>query len=206
MVSARRPPKIIALMGTPSGLLTSGASIGLLIMGAAKRLFGCATLSFESGVQRFPRQSRQSAGGGPSLPSHQTSLSGVRPTFVKMVSRAMEAIAFGLDLEFVPGTTPKYPDSGLIAYRRPPAPGFIQAISSPTVHTFHPLKCAGGTSMAKLVLPHALGKAAATKVFSPVGDSTPRMSMCSASQPSLRPRYDPMRSARHFFPKRTLPP
>src|SRR5690242_18916606 len=123
MVSARRPPKMMALIGTPLGSFTSGASIGLPAMGAAKRLLGCATFSFDCGVQRFPRQSRHSAGGSPSLPSHHTSPSGVRPTFVKMVSRDMAAMALGLDLEFVPGTTPKYPDSGLIAQSRPSGPG-----------------------------------------------------------------------------------
>jgi hypothetical protein len=51
-----------------------------------------------------------------------------------------------------------------MAYSFPSAPALIQAMSSPTVVTFQPssLKAVGGTSMAKLVLPHALGKAAAT--------------------------------------------
>jgi hypothetical protein len=35
-------------------------------------------------------------------------------------------------------------------------------MSSPTVVTFQPSKAAGGMSMAKLVLPQALGNAAAT--------------------------------------------
>jgi hypothetical protein len=41
-------------------------------------------------------------------------------------------------------------------------------MSSPTVVTFQPLNAGGGISMAKLVLPQALGKAAATYVFSPL--------------------------------------
>jgi hypothetical protein len=49
-----------------------------------------------------------------------------------------------------------------MAYRRPSAPGLIQAMSSPMVVTFQPSKPAGGISIAKLVLPQALGKAAAT--------------------------------------------
>ncbi len=49
-----------------------------------------------------------------------------------------------------------------MAYSRPSAPGLIQAMSSPTVVTFQPSKPSGGISMAKLVLPQALGKAAAT--------------------------------------------
>ena len=61
-------------------------------------------------------------------------------------------------------------------------------MSSPTVQIFQPLKRLGGIIMAKFVLPHALGNAAATYVISPSGDSTPRISMCSASQPSFLPR------------------
>src|SRR5487761_2045374 len=107
MVSARRPPKMMALIGTPCGSFAMGSSEGLLIIGAAKREFGCAAFSLEAGVHLWPRQSRHSLGTGPSLPSHQTSPSGVRATFVKMVSRWMVCTAVGLDLEFVPGTTPK---------------------------------------------------------------------------------------------------
>src|ERR1051325_601041 len=106
---------MIALIGTPFGSCASGASIGLLTIGAAKRLFGWAAFSFEAGVQRLPRQSSNSAGGESSLPSHHRSPSGVSPTFVKIVLRDIAAIALGLDFELVPGTTPKYPNSGLIA-------------------------------------------------------------------------------------------
>ncbi len=59
----------------------------------------------------------------------------------------------------MPGATPKKPNSGLIAYRRPSAPNFIQAMSSPMVSTFQPGTV--GTSMARFVLPHADGNAAA---------------------------------------------
>ena len=55
-----------------------------------------------------------------------------------MVLDWIEASAFGLDFSEVPGATPKKPDSGLIAYRRPSAPGRIQQMSSPIVHTFQP--------------------------------------------------------------------
>ena len=61
--------------------------------------------------------------------------------------------------------------------------GRIQAISSPIVVTFQPSKPAGGISMAKLVLPHADGKAAAMCFFSPLGLVTPKISICSANQP-----------------------
>ena len=39
--------------------------------------------------------------------------------------------------------------------------------------------------MARLVLPHAEGNAAQTYLISPLGFSRPRMSMCSAIQPSF---------------------
>ena len=71
-------------------------------------------------------------------------------------------MALGLVLAEVPGATPKKPASGLMARSWPVASGLIQAMSSPTVQTFQPSKPAGGMSMAKLVLPQAEGKAAAT--------------------------------------------
>nr|WP_261361877.1 hypothetical protein [Frigoriglobus tundricola] len=83
-------------------------------------------------------------------------------TLVKIVFRASAAIAFGLVRADVPGATPKNPASGLIARSRRSASGLSQAMSSPTVHTFHPSNAAGGMSMAKLVFPQADGNAAAT--------------------------------------------
>ena len=44
----------------------------------------------------------------------------------------------------------------------PSSLGFIQAISSPTVFTFHPSKPSGGIIIAKFVFPQALGNAAPT--------------------------------------------
>jgi hypothetical protein len=100
------------------------------------------------------------------MPSHQTSPSSVSATLVKMVFSAREAMALKLVLSLVPGATPKKPASGLIAYRRVvpflSTRGLIQAMSSPMVVIFQPLRLFGGTSIAKLVLPQADGKAAAT--------------------------------------------
>src|SRR5437667_274652 len=117
-----------------------------------------------SGVQRLPCQSTHSAGASSVMPSHQIPPSGVSATLVKIVFFESEAMALGLVLVEVPGATPKNPASGLMARSRPSASGVIQAMSSPTVQIFQPLdlNCAGGTIMAKLVLPHALGNAAAT--------------------------------------------
>ena len=96
------------------------------------------------------------------MPSHHTPPSGVSATLVKMVFRATVAMALGLVVLDVPGATPNKPASGLIARRRPLASGLIQAMSSPTVHTFQPFIASGGMSIARLVLPQALGNAAAT--------------------------------------------
>ena len=52
-----------------------------------------------------------------------------------------------------------------------------------------------GCSMARLVLPHADGNAAATYRGSPSGGVSLRMSMCSASQPSSRAITEAIRSA-----------
>jgi hypothetical protein len=49
------------------------------------------------------------------MSSHQTSPSGVRTTFVKMLFFEKVATAFGFDFADVPGATPKKPVSGFIA-------------------------------------------------------------------------------------------
>src|SRR6202051_3716218 len=168
MVVARRPPKMIALIGTPSGSSQAGSMVGHCEAGAVKRELGWAAfapVAFAiSGVQRLPCQSRHSAGGSSVMPSHHTPPSGVSAILVKIVLRASVSMAFGFVWREVPGATPKKPASGLIARRRPLASGLIPAMSSPTVQTFQPSNPAGGISMEKLVFPQALGKAAATYV------------------------------------------
>ena len=157
---------MIALIGTPSGSSQAGSMVGHCEAGAVNREFGMRGLrpglSAICGVQRFPCQSRHSSGGSSVMPSHQTPPSGVSATLVKMVLRDRAAIAFGFVFHDVPGATPKKPASGLIARRRPSASGLSQAMSSPTVQTFHPSNPAGGISMAKFVLPQAEGNAAVT--------------------------------------------
>src|ERR1700760_3733639 len=107
-VVARRPPKMMAEIGTPFGLLTSGESAGLFSAGEVKRLFGCAAFSFDSPLtQGLPCQSVRRAGASPPTPSHQTVLSSGMATFVKMVFFRTVFIALGLDLLLVPGATPK---------------------------------------------------------------------------------------------------
>src|SRR5690348_6401484 len=166
IVVARRPPKIIALMGTPLGSSQAGSMVGHCEAGAVKRAFGCAAFAPVSlaifGVHFCPCQSRHSAGGVSVMPSHQTPPSGVSATFVKIELVASVAIALRFVLTEVPGATPKNPASGFMARKSPCSSGRIQAMSSPTVQTFQPSNPLGGMSIAKFVLPHALGNAAAT--------------------------------------------
>src|ERR1700720_4449089 len=155
-----------ALMGTPLGSSQAASMVGHCEAGAVKRAFGWAALvpvSFSICEFHFlPCQSRHSAGGWSVMPSHQTPPSGVSATLVKMEFFASVAMALGLVASDVPGATPKNPASGLIARKCPVASGLIHAMSSPTVHTFQPSNPGGGIIIAKLVLPQALGKAAAT--------------------------------------------
>src|SRR5260221_5304279 len=157
---------MIALIGTPFGFSQSGSIVGHCEAGAVKRAFGCAAfapVSFAiSGVHLFPCQSRHTAGGSSVIPSHQTPPAGVSATLVKIEFFDRLIIALGFVLTEVPGATPEKPASGLMARRRPWASGLIQAMSSPTVQTFQPSNPGGGISIAKFVLPQALGKAAVT--------------------------------------------
>ena len=91
------------------------SSDGQRASGVVKREFGCAACLPQPGVHDSPRQSVRCAGGVSVMPSHQTSPSSVRATFVKIVSAATASIALGLLLAFVPGATPKNPFSGLMA-------------------------------------------------------------------------------------------
>ena len=160
----RRPPKIIAEIGTPAGLSHSGSNDGQRFAETVKREFACAATRPQPGVHALPCQSVKCAGASFVMPSHQTSPSGVSATLVKIVSAFMVSMQFGLVSYEVPGATPKKPASGLIAYILPSSPGLIQAISSPTVVTSQPclVKDSGGISIAKFVFPQADGNAAVT--------------------------------------------
>src|ERR1700678_1988195 len=114
-----RPPKIIALIGTPTGDSQSLSIVGHCDAGAVNRPFGCAAVRPAalpiSGVHFSPRQSSHSAGGCSVIPSHHTPPSGVSATFVKFVFLLRVPIAAGLVFALVPAATPKNPASGLIA-------------------------------------------------------------------------------------------
>ena len=201
---ARRPPNRMPSSGTPSGASQSGAICGHCAALTVKREFGCAAGRPDAGVQGLPSQSVSSAGTSSVSPSHQTSPSGRSATFVKIVLPQRVSTAVTLVDSPVPGATPKKPASGLIAHRRPSSPGRSHAMSSPRVSTRQPGIV--GRSIARLVLPHAEGKAAARWYFCPSGEMTRMSSMCSASHPSSRPMTDAMRRAKHFFARMALPP
>src|SRR5512136_2075887 len=159
-----------AEMGTPWWCSMRNEADGHCLIGAVKRELGWAprtslpSSSFMPRCHGRPSQSVASAGGSPSPSSHHTVPSLPSTTFVKMVFLPAAVTALGFDLELVPGATPKKPASGLIAQSRPSVSRRIQAMSSPIVQMRYPLhlRPSGGISIARLVLPHALGKAAAT--------------------------------------------
>ncbi|CKO20576.1 Uncharacterised protein [Mycobacterium tuberculosis] len=159
-VVLRRPPNRIPEIGTPCGSSHSGARIGHCDIGVQYREFGCAALvSVSRKYQSLPFQSIRCC-GSPSRPSHHTSPSSVSATLVNTVlPAAMVRMALGFDFQLVPGATPKKPNSGLTAYRRPSLPNRIHAMSSPSVSARQPGMV--GCSIARLVLPHADGNAAA---------------------------------------------
>src|SRR5690348_999279 len=119
IVLARRPPKMMALIGTPVGSSHAESMVGHCFAGAVKRELGCAAFApvcfAIPGVQRLPCQSTHSAGGSSVMPSHQTPPSGVSATLVKIVFLESATIALGFVFADVPGATPKNPASGLIA-------------------------------------------------------------------------------------------
>jgi len=104
----------------------------------------------------------------------------------------------------VPGATPKKPASGLMARNRPSGPCAIQAMSSPMVSTVQPGM--EGRSIAKFVLPQALGNPAATWNVRPSGFVALSRSMWAANHPSSSPIFEAIRSANPFLARMALPP
>src|ERR687884_543046 len=115
-VLLRRPPKMIALTGTPCGASYSCALIGTFSIGVQKRLLGWLEGTPLPGVQSSCFQLVRCAGGSLVMPSHQTSPSSVSATLVKTECPLSTArMAFGLVCQPVPGATPNKPASGFCA-------------------------------------------------------------------------------------------
>src|SRR6266403_1614359 len=113
---ARRPPKMNAEIGTPSGASHFGEMPGACCAGTVYRELGCAAGPLDLS-HTSPFQLIKPSGGAESMPSHHGSRFGVSPTLVKSVLRVIAAITLGFVLEPVPDATPKNPDSGLMAWR-----------------------------------------------------------------------------------------
>ena len=92
----RRPPKMMASTGTPSGFSHSGSMHGQFRAGAVKRALGCEEGLPQPGVQSSPSQLIRCPGGSSVMPSHQTSPSSVSATLVKMLSFRQDSMALGL--------------------------------------------------------------------------------------------------------------
>src|ERR1700722_9529270 len=183
-IPARRPPKRIASIGTPFGSSHSGASTGHCVAATVNRALGCAALRPDSGVHGRRSQSINFDGFLSVMLSHHTSPSRVIAQLVNIEFLVRLSMALAFDFMLVPGATPKNPNSGLMAYRRPSAPIFIHAMSSPMVSTFQPGSV--GISIDKLVLPHADGNAPVIYLTWPEGLISFRISICSAIQASSR--------------------
>src|SRR5258708_34461400 len=138
-VVERRPPKMNASIGTPSGSSHCGSIEGHCAADTVKRALGCAAGRPLCGVHSLPVQSVSFGGGSLVIPSHHTSPSGVSATLVKIVSFLIVSMQFGLVSHPVPGPTPTKPASGLMARSFPSFVGVIHGMSAPLVVTFQPL-------------------------------------------------------------------
>ena len=147
---------------------------------------------------------RVGRGGSSVMPSHQTSPSSVSAQFVKIEFDADRGHRVRVRLLARARRHPEEPASGLIAYRRPSSPNFIQAMSSPIVSTFQPGSV--GISIARFVLPQADGNAPVTCFTSPVGRGRASGSACARRASPRRAITDAIRSAKHFLPSSALPP
>src|SRR6478609_9281690 len=95
-VVERRPPKMNASIGTPSGSSHDGSIDGHCAAATVKRAFGCDEGRPLAGVHSLPVQSVSLGGGSLVMPSHHTSPSGVSATLVKMVFLLIVSMQLGL--------------------------------------------------------------------------------------------------------------
>src|SRR2546427_2833294 len=90
---ARRPPKINAEIGTPSGASHFGEMLGDCRAGTVYRALGCAAAPLEES-QASPFQLINAAGASLPMPSHHGSRSEVIATFVNSVFLRSAPITF----------------------------------------------------------------------------------------------------------------
>src|SRR5262249_14999775 len=121
-------------IGTPSGPSQLAAIDGHWLTGTVKRELGCAAGPL-AGSHGWPCQSSSPCGGSAVMPSHHRSPDRVSAPLVEVGLERTMAMPFGLVLGLVLGATPKNPRSGFTAQSWPCASTWIQAMSSPSVHT-----------------------------------------------------------------------
>src|SRR5690348_6856662 len=90
-----RPPNMNPAICTPSGLSQSSSMAGFWNAGAVNRELGCAAGLPLLGSHGLPCQSVKPSGAFSVNPSHQTSLSFVIATLVKIVLELIVSIALG---------------------------------------------------------------------------------------------------------------
>src|SRR5581483_6548435 len=100
-IPARRPPKRMASMGTPSGFSNSGAITGHWLAGVVKRALGCAAFRPASGVYGRRFQTISYAGFFSVIASHPTSPSGVTAQLEKIEFRVAVSMAYAFDFMLV---------------------------------------------------------------------------------------------------------
>src|SRR5438094_2421444 len=136
MTFERREPKMKAEIGTPCGSSQFGAIDGHCWASTVKRELGWA--AGVPGFQGCPCQSTRPAGGSGVSPSHHGSPDGVSATLVKSVLLFTIPVAFGFVLGLVFGATRNNPRSLVLSRNWPVPSKWIDAMSSPTVHTRQP--------------------------------------------------------------------
>ena len=192
----------------PRDSSNSGDSVAHSVAGVVKRLLGCAAFSVDAGVHGLP------------LPVERLGRRRIVVPFPPRRAVAAAARRWCRSCCAGPCRWPSGSSGGSCRARRrrsrprgsPPTggrrgPARSQAMSSPTVQAFQPGIDAGGTSIARFVLPQARGKRAGDVVLASVRRLRARGSACARpASPRSRASQLAMRSARHFLPRSALPP
>ena len=163
--------------------------------GAVNRAFGCAAGPSDSGVRTSPLQSFARAGCSSLIPSTHIAIGGECGVGVDAVTpEGFHGVGVGV----VTGAwcNSEESASGLIAYRRPSSPNFIQQMSSPMVSAFKARIV--GTSIADSSCHRPMGTQPQC-TEEPSGLVSFKMSMCSANHPASRAITEAMRGRNISF-------
>ena len=198
---------MIASIGTPFGFSNSGDSDAHCVAGVVKRLFGCAAFSVDAGVHGRPCQStrlgrrrivvpfppRRAVGPQRHVGEDRVALDHVERGRIRLPARP------GHDAE-EPGFRVHRPQPSVRrrgaatrCRRRPSSP------SSPAAPWAAPASPGWSCRTPRGTRPRRSASVSADP-------RRPRISMCSAIQPSFRASQLASRSAMHFLPSSALPP